>query len=297
MAIVYKITNLINNKSYIGATTKTIEQRWDEHVKVAEKVKSNKTYKICGIHYAISKYGINAFKIETLCEHPDINHVFEFLEPKYILEHNTFSELGYNNTPGGDGNPRRITKDGYARSAKSRIGSKRSPETKKKMSRWQIGRKLSKEVREKIGKSMIGKKNMSKSHKDKIREAINKKYKILNTDTGEIFEVLNLRQYRIENKIPRAISNGRWGKFRIIKVTEKIRYITIFNVITGETVVVSNLQKFCKEKEIYPNSLITAMKMSPLNEDICKGYRIVKIDYTDKVNIKTWNDLTVIVDF
>lgn len=28
---IYKITNLINNKCYIGQTTKSIEERWNQH--------------------------------------------------------------------------------------------------------------------------------------------------------------------------------------------------------------------------------------------------------------------------
>lgn len=33
MGYIYKITNLINNKIYIGKTERTIQQRWAEHKK------------------------------------------------------------------------------------------------------------------------------------------------------------------------------------------------------------------------------------------------------------------------
>lgn len=33
MAFIYKITNLINNKLYIGKTERTIEVRWKEHLR------------------------------------------------------------------------------------------------------------------------------------------------------------------------------------------------------------------------------------------------------------------------
>jgi predicted GIY-YIG superfamily endonuclease len=31
MSFIYKITNLIDNKVYIGLTTRTVEARWKEH--------------------------------------------------------------------------------------------------------------------------------------------------------------------------------------------------------------------------------------------------------------------------
>lgn len=33
MNLIYKITNIINGKSYIGKTSKTLEQRFSEHIK------------------------------------------------------------------------------------------------------------------------------------------------------------------------------------------------------------------------------------------------------------------------
>jgi predicted GIY-YIG superfamily endonuclease len=31
MAIIYKITNLVNNKIYIGETIRSLNKRWNEH--------------------------------------------------------------------------------------------------------------------------------------------------------------------------------------------------------------------------------------------------------------------------
>jgi predicted GIY-YIG superfamily endonuclease len=31
MAVIYKITNLINGKIYIGETTRSFNKRWNEH--------------------------------------------------------------------------------------------------------------------------------------------------------------------------------------------------------------------------------------------------------------------------
>lgn len=55
---IYKITNIINSKIYIGQTSKSIEERWKGH----------KFHKGCtALHNAIKKYGENNFKIDILC--------------------------------------------------------------------------------------------------------------------------------------------------------------------------------------------------------------------------------------
>lgn len=60
MAIVYKITNLVNNKFYIGYTSKTLEERWYTHINDLQKGYCPKLYN------AILKYGIEQFYIEEL---------------------------------------------------------------------------------------------------------------------------------------------------------------------------------------------------------------------------------------
>ena len=39
---IYKITNLINNKIYVGLTSNSIEKRFEQHKKAANKYKQNK---------------------------------------------------------------------------------------------------------------------------------------------------------------------------------------------------------------------------------------------------------------
>ena len=59
--LVYKITNKINNKIYIGQTTETIEKRFKRHC--GYQLDDN-TY----IHRAIKKYGKDNFYIEQIDE-------------------------------------------------------------------------------------------------------------------------------------------------------------------------------------------------------------------------------------
>ena len=60
MGYIYKVTNNINGKMYIGQTRRTIEQRWKQHIYDS----FNNSLDTSAFHCAIRKYGIEAFKIE-----------------------------------------------------------------------------------------------------------------------------------------------------------------------------------------------------------------------------------------
>lgn len=94
---VYVITNKINNKKYIGITSKTIKERFKAHKKNAEK-KINRY-----LYDSMNKYGYDNFEIELL---DDTCSKWEELQEKerfYIKQYNTMYPNGYNMTTGGDG--------------------------------------------------------------------------------------------------------------------------------------------------------------------------------------------------
>lgn len=93
---IYKITNNVNQKVYIGKTTKSIEERWKEHQQDAYRIRNEKR----PLYDAIKKYGIENFSIE-LIEECDIA-VLSNREIYWIEEYHSFSS-GYNATLGGDG--------------------------------------------------------------------------------------------------------------------------------------------------------------------------------------------------
>lgn len=98
---IYKITNKVNGKVYIGQTRYTIEFRWRQHLH-----KKDHTY----FHNAIRKYGTENFIVEILeeCNYEDLNS----REIYYISKFNSFKN-GYNSTIGGDGNRRLLLDDKY----------------------------------------------------------------------------------------------------------------------------------------------------------------------------------------
>lgn len=96
MAYIYKITNQINGKIYIGKTLKTIPERWKEHCRDYKRERCEKR----PLYDAMNKYGIENFIIEEVEEcSPDI---LNNREVYWIEQYGSF-KYGYNATKGGDG--------------------------------------------------------------------------------------------------------------------------------------------------------------------------------------------------
>ena len=95
MGFIYKITNQINNKVYIGLTTTTIKNRWKEHIGAIGRYKDKRP-----LYAAMSKYGIDNFSIEELEECDDL--ILAEREIYWIDYYNSYYN-GYNATFGGDG--------------------------------------------------------------------------------------------------------------------------------------------------------------------------------------------------
>ena len=95
---IYKITNLINNKVYIGQSIH-IEKRWSDHHN--RPYNPNSPDYNCTLYKAIRKYGIDSFSFELLeeCSSQDLDE----REIYYIDFFNSYYE-GYNETKGGKKN-------------------------------------------------------------------------------------------------------------------------------------------------------------------------------------------------
>lgn len=94
MAYIYKITNLINNKCYIGKTEKQMpEQRFQEHLQTMDRFPERPLYR------AIKKYGFKSFSFEVIEE----TNNAEEQEKYWIKFYGSYGSAGYNATLGGDG--------------------------------------------------------------------------------------------------------------------------------------------------------------------------------------------------
>lgn len=98
MPYIYKISNDINDKLYIGKTLYTIERRWYQH---KNNAKNRKDLKHLPLYSAMNKYGIEHFKIEKIEEVTDEKEL-SAREQYWIKFYNTYN-YGYNASIGGDG--------------------------------------------------------------------------------------------------------------------------------------------------------------------------------------------------
>lgn len=96
MPYIYKITNLINGKIYIGKTLDTIEKRWKDHKSDSVRPRCEKR----PLYSAMNKYGIENFIIEEVeeCSEKELSE-----REKYWIEFYHSFHDGYNATTGGDG--------------------------------------------------------------------------------------------------------------------------------------------------------------------------------------------------
>ena len=96
MTIIYKYTNRVNGKVYVGKTSRSLRERHREHIYSA-KVGRN-------IHWgnALIKWGMSSFDREVLCEVDDNDAAFVemiFISALCAVD----KRYGYNSTDGGEG--------------------------------------------------------------------------------------------------------------------------------------------------------------------------------------------------
>lgn len=145
---VYKITNKITNKVYIGITNQGSGARYRHHwyeSRIGEP---------SPIHRSMAKYGEENFTLEII----DFADTYDELKEKekyWIKQYNsTDRNIGYNLTEGGDGT----------------FGRKHSEETKEKIRQKALGRKASEETKRKMSESKKG--IVSEKKRDHIQSMI-----------------------------------------------------------------------------------------------------------------------------
>ena len=162
MGYVYKITNTVNQKSYIGIS---IHEPETGRIKIHLTGHGNRV-----LSNAVKKYGQDAFTYEIL-EDNVFPELLPDLEIAYIAKFGTVAPTGYNLTLGGDGiQGLKHTEESREKMSRAHLGKTISKETREKMSRAQQGRTHSKETREKLSHALRGH-SVSKETREKIGAA------------------------------------------------------------------------------------------------------------------------------
>jgi len=185
--LIYKATNLITGKSYIGQTTKDLNSRIHKHII------SSKNPKLL-FHRTINKYGFDSFKWEII--ESNLKNIKELNEKEifYVIKYDTYYPNGYNLSIGGGSN------SGYHHSEETRkmfskqkaggkhpfFGKKRPDHSRTMKGRYSgsnhpiYGKHLSNETKAKISLSGKGR-IFTEEHKRKIGAAHKGKFVSMET--------------------------------------------------------------------------------------------------------------------
>ncbi len=155
--IIYCAENNINNRVYIGQTIQTLDRRKNRH---------RRSHSNFHFHNALRKYGDWNWNVICDVEAPNnilLKEYLDIVESIYIEQYDSFGN-GYNLTKGGGGT----------------LGSKRSEESKTRMSVAHKGRKHSKEHKDRISESLKGRICLEET---KVKISISEKGKIVSEET------------------------------------------------------------------------------------------------------------------
>jgi group I intron endonuclease len=204
---VYKITNIINNKIYIGSTNQTFLKRLTQHY--FELRKNN--HKNDHLQYSWNKYGEDNFIFE----------IIEVTDKKETLEREQFwmdyyecynKSIGFNINPKATGTPN-LSKETIEKRRQTMLNNykegKIKPFFSKGFTPWNKGMKMSKKHNENLSNS-AKKRICTKEGKKKRSDSLRKKSKIVlvydknNNFLGEWKNALELQEFSLtkENNLP-----------------------------------------------------------------------------------------------
>jgi group I intron endonuclease len=247
--VIYKATNTVNGKIYIGQTVRRLSYRRKIHIRNAFVDKSN-TY----FHRSIRKHGRENFVWEIIeyCNSADEMNDMEF---HYIKQYNSFKPGGYNMTYGGDGT------SGYnvSEETKKKIGKKAKDRLKNPKNNPMYGKELTVEHRSNISKALkgryVGKDNPwygrkhseeSKLKMSKSRSGSNNHFygeHLSKEHRRKISESNKGREFSEEHR--RNISKGKKGKYVGAANKTSKRYVITFP--NGSTEIIHGLSEFCRQ--------------------------------------------------
>lgn len=143
--IIYKITNKLNGKCYVGQTVQKLNRRFQAHARLTKSA----------ISLAIKKYGKDNFSLTELGHYKTLGQLND-AESYFIEFYNCLAPNGYNLHTGG--NSHKVSDETKLKQSLSHLGKKQSAETIAKKSISLTGKVKSLETRAKLSKANKGRK-------------------------------------------------------------------------------------------------------------------------------------------
>ena len=191
--IIYKVTNKINNKIYIGQTIRTLEERIKEHT----RKRNSSLYK------AFNKYGIENFEIEII-DKCDTTEELNKKEIYWIKYYDCLVPKGYNLCEGGG------QTNGYQHREESKIKMSNNRGRYYGENNPFYGKTHTLEQKQKWSKERKGK-DLSKAIEKSIKS---RQRKVINLDTMEIFNSIKeaSEKYNLKDTHITRVCKGKRNK-------------------------------------------------------------------------------------
>ena len=266
--IIYKATNLVNLKCYIGQTKFSLKYRKKTHLWFRKKL-------TCPyFHYAIKKYGKDNFKWEILCE-CDTKDELDEMEFHFIKQYKSYyKENGYNLTLGGGGCLEyKLTKEQIKKLSDSHKGKVFTEEHRKNISESRKGTKASEETRKKMSMVQSGENNgmYGKNHKEESRKKISDFAKTRtgekNSNYGNVGE--------LSKNFDKPNKNGIW----------------VLELPDGKIEEWHNLESFCRDYKKRFGYRLSSSNLVSVSKGRLKHYKKIKCKFKPFNKLKELNGL------
>jgi len=225
---VYTITNIVNDKKYVGSTIMSFQKRFAHHLSMLR----NNNHKNRYLQNSWNKYGEQNFKFEILdiCEKE-----FCLSTEQYWLNilNSTNKSIGFNINPlatGPDKSPETIEKRRQSILENYRTG-KMVSFFKKGFTPWNKGQKMSQEHCDKLKSSAKGrtmsieaKENLIKNYRKDMNHIL--VYAQNNEIIGEWNNIYELSEYSVNNNILTEFT----GRFKNGRKGKPIHYLSAFHI-------------------------------------------------------------------
>jgi group I intron endonuclease len=206
---IYRATNKINGKVYIGFTA-----HWPQRINGHNYDRRYGNAENKAFYNAINKYGWEAFEWDAIYQSHDYAHTLKTMEPHFINEHRSWVGFedcnGYNITLGGEGTTGWKRSQELIESHRQQLkGRKQSPEHIEKRRQVMTGKPKPSvqgeknpakrpEVREKLSQAMLGKPK-SEEHKQAMRNRPQDTTTLICPHCAKEGDYKNMKRWHMDN--------------------------------------------------------------------------------------------------